>query len=270
MTQTGLFHNSFLYASGVDIGAKRASNQDEVVCCPEYGFFAVSDGMGGLYGGGETSAMIAKALPGLIGEAYEKLEKDICPERAAELLNEQASMISDNIYEKMNSGGNFTYGATLCGVWLTGGHAVFVNIGDSRGYWLGDYEKHIRQITNDHNVAAELVASGELSREEARHHSSSAMLTRFVGMNSPALPDTFIQECRAGDRILLCSDGLHGMVDDEHLTLLLRGSKNPDNVVNCLIDEANRAGGNDNISAVYIKILRLPDIMPVDGNEVLD
>ena len=256
MTQTVLFHHPFQYASKVDIGAKRASNQDEVICCPEYGFFAVSDGMGGLYGGGETSAMIAKVLPGLIGQAYERLKKNIYHEHAAELLKEQVCLISDNIYKKMNRGDNFTYGATLCGVWLTGSYAVFVNMGDSRGYWLGFYEKHIRQITNDHNVAAELVASGELSREEARHHSSSAMLTRFVGMNSPALPDTFIQELKTGDRILLCSDGLHGMLDDEHLArLMMSGSKNPDVIVNRLIDEANRAGGKDNISAVYIKVL---------------
>jgi len=255
MTQEGIFHHSFQYASKVDMGAKRASNQDEVICCPEYAFFAVADGMGGLYGGGETSAMIAKVLPGLIGQAYENIKKDLCPERAAELLKEQARLISDNIYEKMNRGGNFDYGATLCGVWLMGSHAIFVNMGDSRGYWLGCYERHIRQITKDHNVAAELVASGELSLEEARYHSSSAMLTRFMGMNSPALPDAFIQELKTGDIILLCSDGLHGMVDDEHLTRLLRGSKNPDLVVNRLIDEANGAGGKDNISAVYIKIL---------------
>ena len=255
MTTTDLFQHRFTAAFRVDIGAKRSSNQDEIICCPEYGFFAVSDGMGGLRGGKETSAMIAQALPGMIKAAYQELKGNPLPERAAELLQEQAALISDNIYEKLNRDSDFAYGATLCGLWLVGSDAVFVNLGDSRGYLLGAGKENIRQVTKDHNVAAALVANGELSREEARGHRVSSILTRFVGMEAPALPEAFVVELAPGDRILICSDGLHGMVEDARITGLLGADDNPEQVVKLLIDEANLAGGRDNISAIYIKIM---------------
>ncbi|MDR2569889.1 MAG: protein phosphatase 2C domain-containing protein [Oscillospiraceae bacterium] len=250
-----LFMYPFRYATGVDIGKKRTSNQDEIICCPEYNFFAVSDGMGGMYGGAETSAMIAKTLPLFIREAYKELKMSPSPEFATQLLNDQLCLISDNIYETLNrAGSKHTHGATLCGVWLVGNHAVFINLGDSRGYLLGYYKRHISQITKDHNIAATLVANGDLTSEEARYHSSSASLTRFVGMEKPAAPEVFILKVGAGDRLLLCSDGLSGMVEDNRITNLLRSSKSPNRVIHRLIDEANHVGGRDNISVIYIKL----------------
>lgn len=255
MTHTGLFDYNVISAAGTDIGKRRTSNQDEVICCPEYGFFAVSDGMGGLRGGGETAEIIGTVLPGLIGQAYKELQKDPRPEYGAEFLDEQVRLLSDNLYETMNRGGRPAFGATLCGVWLIGGYGVFVNLGDSRGYLLGFYKKRIRQITQDHTVAAQLVANGELSPEEARRHTSNHLLSRFVGMPSPALPETFIKKLEIGDRILLCSDGLHDMLEDIRLPPLMRSSRSPGRVVDRLIHEANNAGGRDNISTVYIKVL---------------
>ena len=257
MIRTELFAYPFSCAGRTDIGVKRASNQDEVICCPECGFFAVSDGMGGLGGGGETSGMIAKALPLLMRQAYEELKKKTSLEFAAELLAERLGLISDNIYETLNRRtGRSVYGATLCGVWLVGEHAVFVNLGDSRGYLLGFGERDIRQVTTDHNVAQILVKTGELSREEARAHPSGSTLTRFAGMESPALTETFTVKIRRGDMILLCSDGLYGMVSDRRLPMLLRSSKKIGRAVKRLIDEANLAGGRDNISAALIKLSR--------------
>ncbi|MDR2401678.1 MAG: protein phosphatase 2C domain-containing protein [Deferribacteraceae bacterium] len=256
--QTELSEFNFRYSAGADIGAKRKSNQDEVICCPEYGFFAVSDGMGGLCGGGETSKMISKVLPSLIMEAHRNLQKDPNPEYSAELLISQILRLSDHIYKNLNqdpnSGEDFAYGATLCGVWLVGNSAVFINLGDSRGYILPFRKRHIRRITDDHNMAAVFVAAGELTKEEARVHPSSSSITRFVGMASPALPETFIEKVDIGDRIILCSDGLYGMVEDEFLPRLMRTGRSSSKAVKRLIDEANLAGGRDNISLVYIKI----------------
>jgi serine/threonine protein phosphatase PrpC len=256
MIKTKYFNRPFLYACGVDIGLKRHTNEDVTVSCPEYGFFAVSDGMGGLGGGAETAEMIAKSLPTFIGKAYKELSDNPSPALAEKLLKTQIGLISDNIYENLNAKkSQAVYGATLSCVWFIGNHAVFLNLGDSRGYLLDYYKRRILQVTADHNVAALLVAGGEITEEEARNHPSSAALTRFVGMESPAPSDTFIHKVRPGDRILLCSDGLHGMVEDNRLPTILRSSRSQKHVVKRLIGEANRAGGRDNISAVYIKII---------------
>jgi serine/threonine protein phosphatase PrpC len=142
-------------------------------------------------------------------------------------------------------------------VWLVGEHAVFANLGDSRGYLLNFRKRRIRQVTTDHTVAQILVANGELSRKDARSHPSTSTVTRFVGMESPALPETFTVKIKHGDYILLCSDGLYNTVPDERLPTLLRSSKKIDNVVKRLVDEANLAGGRDNISAVLINFCKL-------------
>lgn len=253
---SSLFQYGYRYASLVDMGKMRDSNQDAVICCPQQGFFAVSDGMGGLADGGRTSDMIARVLPGLIEGAANELSPDFEPGRAGELFTQQMGMVSDSIFETGNQGGHFSFGATVCGVWLVKDKAVFVNLGDSRGYHLPRFKKTLTQMTKDHNVAALLVENGELTKREAKNHPSSSRLTRFVGMEPPALIEMFVVDVRPGDRILLCSDGLHGMAEEEDIRRLLRSSPNPDTVCRRLIDEANGNGGRDNISAIYIKITK--------------
>jgi len=256
MRGTELFKYRFKSAGLVDMGKKRSSNQDEIICCPELGFFAVSDGMGGLTDGGKTSEMIKKVMPYMIAQTATELKTKLSPDFAAELLEEQVRLISDSIYDTANKDGHIGFGATFSGLWLVDEYAVFINLGDSRGYFLSRYKKNIKQITRDHNVAAIMVEQGELTKEEAKNHPSSSRLTAFVGMPSPAAPEVFTEKVIPGDRLLLCSDGLHGMVEDERLPRILRSSKSPDKVCKRLIDEANAAGGRDNISAVYVKIMR--------------
>ena len=142
----------------------------------------------------------------------------------------------------------------MSGVWLTGRRALFVNLGDSRGYILPRYKRKISQVTEDHNVASLLVQQGEITREEARFHPSSSVLTRFMGMDAPAMPDVFIREIHPGDILLLCSDGLHGMIDGDELPAILRSSKSPTRLCERLIAIANANGGKDNISVIFLKI----------------
>ncbi|MDR0949564.1 MAG: hypothetical protein LBM69_08640, partial [Lachnospiraceae bacterium] len=93
------FNIRYRYAAGTDIGVRCSSNQDEVICCPDEGFFAVSDGMGGLFGGGETSKMITKILPIMIRKAAQELNKSPDPETAAKLLSDTVRGMSDNLYD---------------------------------------------------------------------------------------------------------------------------------------------------------------------------
>ena len=247
------------YAGLVDMGRTRTSNQDEVILCPEQGFFAVSDGMGGLRDGGKTSAMIKQVLPEMIREAQAEWSARGTPEFAQELLKNSAALLSDSIYEAGNEGRSIEYGATLCGVWLVGRQAVVVNIGDSRAYWYQRRLNTFSQITKDHNIAALLVESGDLTREEAKHHHTSSRITRFMGMPRPALPDTFLLEPDAGDCLLFCSDGLHGMLEDEQIKSILQKYGDAEAACRALIDAANEAGGQDNISAVVVR-LRKPSL----------
>ncbi|MDR1633302.1 MAG: protein phosphatase 2C domain-containing protein [Dysgonamonadaceae bacterium] len=253
-----LFQYEFQAAALVDMGLKRSSNQDEVITCPKQGFYAVSDGMGGLpnNGGGVTSGIIRQILPMMIENIAAEYQSDPAPENAARLLCEQVQLLSNNIYDTGNKEGFTRFGATLSGVWLVGGSAVFVSLGDSRGYILPFRKRHIRQVTADHNVAALLVEKGEITKAEAHNHPSSSQLFQFAGMPAPARPFISIVDIRRGDCILLCSDGLHGMVDEMHFPRLIRSSRrNPEKICRNLINEANANGGRDNISTVYIKVL---------------
>lgn len=255
MSKTEFFKYGFHSAALVDVGRMRNSNQDAVITCPEQGFFAVCDGMGGLSDGGKTSELISRVLPGIIIHEAGKLLHEPNPHTAEEILKRVVKKISNSIYDTANRE-RVSFGATLTGVWLVDEHAVFVNLGDSRGYILPRYKKQIKQITQDHNIAAILVKQGEITKDEARSHSSSSRLTRFMGMPHPAMPEVFIERIMPGDRLLLCSDGLHGMVEGWQLRRLMRSSRSPECVCKNLIGKANENGGRDNISAVFIRITK--------------
>jgi len=253
-THTSFFDYGFSAGALTDIGLKRKSNQDEVIVCPKIGFYAVSDGMGGLANGGGTSKLIRQLLPNMVKEISSKVKKEPSLEYAAVLLAGQIRVLSDTIYKYGNKGDDFDFGATLSGVWLVGNRALFVNIGDSRGYLLPHTQETIHQVTKDHNMAAEYVQKGIITKEEARHHPASSVLTDFVGMEPPAMPDVFTEEIGPGDQILLCSDGLHGMMDDAVFPSLMQSSEDPVQVCEMLAKKANALGGKDNIAVVYIKI----------------
>lgn len=249
------FDYSFRAAGIKDIGKRRESNQDEVVLCPDIGFFAVSDGMGGLSGGALASEFVGKSMTELMAISTREYAEHRSVERAAAVFSDTVRMMSDRLFEQGNTESRFTYGATFSGVWLLGSKAVFVNLGDSRGYLLSRYKKQPNQITEDHNLAGILVREGMMTKTQAKDDPASSRLTAFVGMQPPAEPQAFTVELHPGDRILLCSDGLYGMVEERALARLMRSSKSPERVCQRLIDAANESGGRDNISAVYIRIL---------------
>jgi serine/threonine protein phosphatase PrpC len=248
------FAYDFRFAGITDVGRMRTSNQDEVILVSQQGFFAVSDGMGGLKDGGKTSSMIRDVFPDLFLHVAEEADMGTSIENAAELLENCVAVLSDSIYESGNEGHAIEFGATFCGVWLLYDSALFVNIGDSRGYLLRGSDGLLRQVTRDHNLAALLVESGDLSKEEAKHHHTSSRITRFMGMPAPAAPETFAEYVEPGDTLLFCSDGLHGMLEDEQIReVLLRGMP-PEPTCKKLIEAANEAGGRDNISVVCVRI----------------
>lgn len=256
---TTLFDYPFSAGDALDIGRARHSNQDRVISRPEIGFFAVSDGMGGLAHGGETSGIIAEVLPDIVGGiAQELVGQKAGAKRYGTLLKERVRLVSDNIFDTVNRG-YIGFGATLSCVWLIGKSAVYVNLGDSRGYLLPRYKRSMTQVTDDHNVAGELVRLCELTKEEAQGHPTSGQLTRFMGMPAPAIPDMFIKPVAPGDLILLCSDGLDGMMRDAEIKRILRSSRWQGAVCRRLVEAANETGGYDNISVVSIRVGKRTD-----------
>lgn len=248
------FAYAFRCAGMADIGKRRSSNQDRVILAPELGFFGVSDGMGGLAYGEIAAEYVAEAMPIMVKAAADELKSSPDADAASAKLKAAVSTVSDCLYENQNSDGHIRCGATLASVWLIGDQAVFSWLGDSRGYVLPRYKKNLRQITKDMNVAALLVENGDLTKEEAKDHPTSSQLTAFVGMPAPAETATAVTELSRGDRILLCSDGLYGMVSERDIVRIMRSSRSPETVCRRLVDAANAAGGRDNISAVYILI----------------
>lgn len=250
-----LFDYSIKAAGLTDIGRKRRSNQDEVITAPEVGFFGVSDGMGGLQEGAAASAYVRKGMPLLLQTCAGEWEKQKpAPESVGRDLENLVQMLSDRLFLQGNTEKYFRFGATLAGVLLYGEHAVFVCLGDSRGYLLRKYKRVPEQITQDMNTAGLLVRNGEMTREEALSSPASSRLYAFVGMSAPATPEIFVEKIRRGDRILLCSDGLYGMVPEREMARIMRSSRSPERVCAKLIEAANKYGGRDNIAAVYIKL----------------
>ena len=168
------------------------------------------------------------------------------------MLEASVRMLSDALYDKGNSAKRFDYGATLAGIWLFGDEAIYVGLGDSRGYLFR--RDKLTQVSEDMNIAGIMIRNGIMTPEEAADSPASSHLTAFVGMEAPAEPATWLVKVQPGDLLLLCSDGLHGMVPEKDITEILKSDEPLEAVCKKLIDSANAHGGRDNISAVVIKI----------------
>jgi protein phosphatase len=144
-------------------------------------------------------------------------------------------------------------GSTVSALLLSETRYVVGHVGDSRIYIVRDGEMH--QLTKDHSLVQEQVDAGLLTPEQARRHPQSNVITRCIGMADEIEPDVFDGEARVGDAFLLASDGLTGMIEDRRIQQLLVSRAKPERIVDALIQEANMNGGNDNITAVVVRVL---------------
>jgi protein phosphatase len=145
-------------------------------------------------------------------------------------------------------------GTTLTAAALVGDHTARLgHVGDSRAYLMRD--GGVTQVTDDHSLVEQLVREGRLRPEEAAHHPQRAIITRALGVDPEVEVDTYEIDLRPGDRLLLCSDGLTNMVDDNAIAGLLGRQRDPQAAAEALVDAANRAGGDDNITCVVLDVL---------------
>ena len=140
-------------------------------------------------------------------------------------------------------------GTTMVACVIDGNEAYIANIGDSRLYLIND---DIRQITLDHSLVEELIRTGQLDRNKGRNHPEKNIITKAMGSRDEAMPDFFEITLSPGDKILMCSDGLSNMVENDEIRDIITEAKSPEIAVEMLIEKANYYGGNDNISVVVI------------------
>ena len=232
-----------------DIGLHRKTNEDAYVVAPP--LFAVCDGMGGAQAGEVASALASETLSAGVAAGQPLLA-------AAEAAN--TAVFARASGDADHSG----MGTTLTAFVLEGAVAHFVHIGDSRAYLLRDGE--LQQISDDHSLVGEMVREGRLTEEEAATHPHRSILSRALGTEPAVRIDEFAVDLRGGDVLLLCSDGLSGVVENAQLAKAL-GRSDPDEAARRLIAEARKRGGPDNITAVVVRV-ETPDPGPVGDDEV--
>ncbi|MEV5335675.1 MerR family transcriptional regulator [Streptomyces werraensis] len=231
------------YAALSDTGRVRASNQDTAYA--DSRLLAVADG----YGSGGALAGAAAV------DALRSLESDTVP--AGDLLGalEDALGRAEQAVHGVASPGDdgADAGTTLTAMLWTGSQLALVHIGDSRVHLLRDGE--LFQITHDHTVVQSLIDEGRLTPEEAASHPQRSLLLRALGRGADSTPDLRLHDARAGDRYLLCSDGLSTVVPAGDIHRVLADTPEPEAAVRELVDLANASGGPDNVSCVVADVV---------------
>ncbi len=221
-----------------DVGRGRPANEDNYLAPPDGRLFAVADGMGGHRAGEVASATAIDALQAAFARGA-ALDEAVGEANAAVFEKASANL------DMRGMGTTLTAAALLDGDVLLLGH-----VGDSRAYlWRhGD----VIQITEDHSLVEQLVREGRLRPEEAAVHPQKAIITRALGIDPEVEVDTYPVKLRPGDRVILCSDGLTNMVADSAIAAVLGRQRDPQLAAETLVDMANEAGGDDNITVVVI------------------
>jgi PPM family protein phosphatase len=232
------------YAARSDIGRCRDRNQDTAYAGGH--LLAVADGMGAA--GDQASAAVVEAL--------KPLEAASLP--AGNLLNamEDAVRQAESAVRDLTAADPGT-GSTLTAMLWSGSQLALVHVGDTRAYLLRGGE--LFQITHDHSVVQALLDEGKITAEEADSHPQRSLLLRAIDGQDPAQPDVSLHDARAGDRYLLCSDGLTAVASAGIIRDTLSAPGEPDQAVRRLIDLANQAGGPDNIACVVADVMAPPD-----------
>ncbi len=242
-----------------DVGRRRERNQDNVAhqiptddetLQRRGALFIVCDGMGG-HAAGEVASQLAIDT---IRRTYYGAEHHDVITALAHAVEQANGAIYGHAHEHPELTG---MGTTCVAVAVVGGRAFVVNVGDSRAYLVRSAK--MRQITQDHSWVAEQVRVGLLTEDQARHHSHRNVITRSIGTQPSVTADLFIETIRDGDRLLLCSDGLHGYVDERAIEREMVAEERPDDAAHRLIAMANANGGLDNITALVVNLLEVPE-----------
>lgn len=231
--------------SKTDIGRKREVNQDYVFVSDQPvgnipNLLIVADGMGGHNAGDYASKFVVEVLKKELAKSREDGPRAMM-KKAIASANHQ--LIAESKTDARLEG----MGTTLVAATVIEHTLYFANVGDSRLYLLND---EIRQLSKDHSLVQEMVRLGGLNAEEAKHHPDKNIITRAIGVKEDIEIDFFEYRLKKGDIILMCTDGLSNMVEDEEIFQIVRSSRDVVEAVEQLIERANSNGGKDNIGVI--------------------
>lgn len=251
-------------ASRTDVGRVRGRNEDHLVCVPELRLFVVADGMGGHQGGEEASHHACVAIEEHVrAKAYllQGFEREPVPARRRQILQllvEAIRSANDRIVLAADQSADLQgMGSTVVVALFAADRAFLAHVGDSRAYLLREGTATL--LTEDHSLLFELLRQGRLTRAQAARFPMKNVVTRALGTRGAVEADVLEVPVLPGDRFLLCSDGLHGYVEDERLPRLA-GEGPLQAVADRLVAFANAGGGSDNISAV------IAEVKSIDGD----
>ena len=223
-----------------DVGRVRDGNEDSYLI--QEPFFAVADGMGGHLAGDVASRTAVQTI-----SEHTQDGPSIGPEGLERAVKEANAVI----HQKASSDPSLHGMGTTCTLVLIDGSEMHIaHVGDSRAYLLRGGE--ISQLTEDHTLVGRMVKEGRLAPEEAERHPQRSIITRALGVDDHVDVDLLTLPVNEGDKVLLCSDGLTSMIDADSIREVLTENGNPQDAVERLIDRANEAGGEDNITALLL------------------
>ena len=231
---------SSYYGSRTEIGNVREHNEDSLTVLPP--LFAVADGMGGHEAGEVASEITINTL------------NDLAPQSAdAEALARAVVAANLNVIKAPSQGvGREGMGTTLTAAILEKERLVIAQVGDSRAYLL--HNGSLQQLTRDHSLMADMIEAGQLTEVEARVHPNRSVITRAIGSDPHMQPDLYELNVETGDRLLLCSDGICGMIEDHEIASIMRQAPSAQSCADQLVEAALAAGGFDNATAVVVDV----------------
>lgn len=248
-----------------DVGMVRNLNEDSLLTLEvnlirqsvsqPLGVYVVADGMGGHAAGEIASGTIVNVIA-------QKAVTDLFPDQIthggdqdrSEWLRQAVELANRKVFELRKSA-DTDMGSTLVSAVIDGHKAHIAHVGDSRAYLING--QGIRQLTTDHSLVERLIATNQISREDARHHPQRNVIYRTIGDKLKLEVDLSVVLLKPGDCLLLCSDGLSGMLEDQKICDIVQKSPSPQAACNNLIDAANAVGGEDNITVIIVQIIQV-------------
>ncbi len=233
-----------------DTGKMRKVNQDSFFVIPDKGIFLIADGVGG-HNHGEIASRTA------ISDVAEYMKENPVPAGAGDneikdYFVDLIFRVNEHIFELSEDASARNMATTLILMFINNGKVYAANIGDSRLYLLR--EGGMEQVTEDHTYVNDLYKKGVIDEEQARVHPDRNLITRAVGAESTVKPDLYMFEVFNQDILLLCTDGLYDLVEEEEIRIILTESDNLRTACSRLVEAANEHGGTDNITTVAVRI----------------